>query len=151
MNVADLMAKDEFIVKSFELKEDSMVHATNKRLFIEKRAYIQDISYQHISSMRIKTSFNIPFIVSGIILAFLGIIALSGIIEMVSESIPVAIPWAFTIVGLILVGVGLVKTQALHLTVVGMNVPVLLAGSGTRLGDIFAIVRGTHTIPPVNK
>ncbi len=151
MNVADLMVKDEFIVKTIELKGDSLVYATNKRLFIKRGAYIQDISYQHISSMSIKTTFVIPAIIGGAIIALMGIISLSGIIEVISEIVPEVLSWVLTIVGLILVVFGFIKTKVLNLTVVGMNVPVSLTGAGVKLEDLFIIARENHTTPPANE
>ena len=150
MDIKDLMTKDEYVVKALALKgrlrlrPDTKVWATNKRLIIDRSEYVREIGYQHISSMMIKETLGITFIIIGAITALIGALGLSNIIEFVSEILPDALSGALIVIGLLLVLFGLIKTKILYISVPGMNDPEKLSGARVDLEKVIVIVRDSN-------
>ncbi|MFC1901371.1 hypothetical protein ACFLX3_00360 [Chloroflexota bacterium] len=150
MDVSELLSKEETIIKKFDLKgrlsirAETVVYATNKRLFIDNGYGIRDVDYKHISSMAIKDSFGTMLLLLGFLIALVGAIGLSGIIEFVSELLPDALSGAFIVIGLILFGLGLIKSKELQIAVPGLPKLVTLRGARTDLEKVFVIARDPY-------
>jgi hypothetical protein len=133
------LLRDEIIEKEFRLGgslglTDYKAYASNKRLFIKHGNTIRDVDYQHISSIELKSERSPAAVIIGLLMMAGGVIAMYfGLWGW----------WVAALIGLgaILLAFGLIKTESIEMTVVGLALPLKLMGHRSQLDSLFRLVR----------
>jgi len=145
------LARGEVIEREFNVRGrfalgGYKVYATNKRLFIIRENSIKDIDYNHIASIELKDEMSWPaivvglvFLVAGFVVMFLGF----GQWRMLTLE---WWTWALMAVGLVVLILGLVRTQFVKVVVAGVADVEILSGYRSGLDALFRIVREKRSI-----
>ena len=133
------LLRDEIVEKEFTLRHRFALtgykaYGSNKRLFIKHGNTIRDVDYQHISSIELKQERDPGGVIIGLILLAGGAIA-------VYFGLMYWWVWAVIGLGLILFILGLMRTQSIEMTVVGLALPLKLSGHRSELDSLFKLVR----------
>lgn len=133
------LLRDEIIEKEFRLGSrftltDYRAYASNKRLFIKHGNTIRDVDYQHISSIELKEERSPAAVIIGLLLVAGGAIA-------VYFGLGYWWVWVVIGLGLMLFILGLMRTQSIEMTVVGLALPLKLSGDRSELDSLFKLVR----------
>lgn len=133
------LLRDEIIEKEFRLGgslglTDYKAYASNKRLFIKHGNTIRDVDYQHISSIELKDERSPAAVIIGLLMVAGGV---ASVYLWLREWWVVAL----IILGAMLLAWGLLKTQSIEMTVVGLALPLKLSGRGSELDSLFKLVR----------
>lgn len=139
--VKSILAEDEIIEGSFDLKECE-VYATDRRLLMMQGRTVRDFDYAHISSVAYSSKrFSWSLIVIGLIITFIG--AVSGMEGGVAAAV--------IIVGLILLIIGVMKkSEWVEINVVGVSNPIKYKGSRDALDSLLQIVREKRLAGPTS-
>ena len=133
------LLRDEIIEREFTLRgrfalTGYKAYASNKRLFIKRGSTIRDVDYQHISSIELKQEGDPIAVIMGLVFMALGGIAVY--LDLTHWWV-----WAVIGLGLILFILGLIRTQSIAMTVVGLTEPLKLSGHRSQLDSLFKLVR----------
>ena len=132
--VERILAEDETIEKSFDLK-DCKLYATDMRLLMIQGRTVRDFDYTHISSIAHSSKRYWGLIVVGILIAGAGI----AFGQLLNE---VGIAIGSIGVGLILIIIGAIaKSEWIKASVVGVNDPINFSGSKQDLDSLLQIIR----------
>lgn len=145
----------EKIVEVINLHRDSLlsttrVFASNKRILISKRiigiitSSITDVSYNQISSIRLKSSITRSYLYLGLSILAIGLITISGIIPqglLELSSLNNTAGWVFAIMGVLFVFLSVIlRGHSLLITVSG-EAPVSLSGVKFSLDKLLKLVQ----------
>jgi len=119
--VEKYLVTDEIIEKEFYLRgrfalTGCKVYASNKRLFIVQSNSIKDIDYNHISSIELKHEGSLP-------VAVIGLMCLASSVILLSLGLTFWWGWALGTCGILLLILGLIRTQFISMVVVGRTNP----------------------------
>jgi hypothetical protein len=133
------LTTDEVIEQEFHLRSrfaltGYKVYASNKRLFIMKRVSIKDIDYSHISSIELSQEGSVPAVVVGLLFLVAGVV-------LACLDLMYWWTWALVGLGLVLLILGLIRTQVVKLVVVGLRDAETLAGHRSGLDALLKIAR----------
>jgi hypothetical protein len=150
----------EKIVEVINLHRDSFlsttkVYASDKRILIAKRiigiitSSITDISYNQMSSIRLKSSIARSYLYLGLSILAIGLITISGIIPqglLELSSLNNTAGWVFVIMGALFAVLSvIVRGHSLLITVPGGE-PVSLSGVKSSLDKLLKLVQENRSI-----
>lgn len=141
----EIIERHFYLRKRFSLRGGDNLYASNKRLFHLKGDTIRDISYDHISSIEFRQERNWLAIILGILLLALGCFCIwEGSIEWI-PFLNDSNAWIVLAIGFFLTIMGIIKSQFIVLSVVGLTNRYPLSGNKTTLDSLFRFVREKKT------
>ncbi len=128
------LTKDEVVERSFNLK-NCKVWATNKRLFVKIGKRVQDVDYNHISSVGFEEKRYYKLIVLGVILFIIA--GLFAKLKAPMQSIAM-----ICLIGIVSIILGIIlRKEWLELVVLGFSEPIKFEGSRQELDRLLKIIR----------
>jgi hypothetical protein len=148
----------EQILEVINLHQDTLISTTrvyvsSRRILIAKRiisiitSSITDISYNQVSSIRLKSSVSTPLLLIGLFALTFGLAYVFGLLPSDLFSLNNTIAWVLAISGALVMLLSIInRHHSLDITIPGGTGPINLTGVKSSLDKLFKIVQENRSL-----
>ena len=148
----------EQILEVINLHQDTLVTTTrvyvsSRRIFIAKRiigiitSSLTVLSYNQVSSIKLKSSMSAPLLLIGLLVITFGLAYISGLLPSDLFSLNDTIAWVLTVSGALVMLLSIInRHHSLDITIPGRTEPISLSGVKSSLDKLFKIVEENRSL-----
>jgi hypothetical protein len=156
--ISKQLVDGEQILEVINLHQDTLISTTrvyvsSRRIFIAKRiigiitSSLRDISYNQVSSIKLKSSVSAPLLLIGLLVITFGLAYISGLLPSDLLSLNNTVAWVLTISGVLVMLLSIInRHHSLSITIPGGTEPISFSGVKSSLDKLFKIVEENRSL-----